>query len=147
MSRPAIIENLNHLVRLHNRSFPVYLASARPWTRGAADDAASELLDTMVADHLETVESLGEIILDNEGTVALGEYPMAFTSKHDLSIEYLMRYVRELQGQMIEEIQGCVDRLADDATAQAAAQEALGAAKGHLQSLNELIADKPVSAG
>ncbi len=64
---------------------------------------------------------------------------MEFTGMHDLSIEYILQDVAKRQQREMEWIGNLSSLLETDATARALAQESLGAAKAHLQSLEECI--------
>ena len=68
---------------------------------------------------------------------------MEFTSLHDLSLDYLLGKLVQHQEETIREIDRCVGQLQTIPTIQAIAQEALGEAKGHLDSLRELVAVSP----
>jgi len=138
-------EILNRLLVIHNRSLPMYLSYAVPWS-GRGNEAAGEALSLVVADHKNMVDRLGEMILDNGSSVSSGEFPLRFTALHDLSFEYLLQKVVEHQKKAIEEIAECTDQLRLAPAAQAIAQESLGEAKGHLKSLEEL-AERPAASG
>ena len=71
------------------------------------------------------------------GTPASGEFPMEFTGMHDLSVDHILRSVLDRQQFEVELIDQLSQQLTWDATAKALAQEALGAAKAHIQSLEE----------
>lgn len=137
MLSETTIQVLNRLVALHYRSLPMYLSYATPyWHQG--DDRARQTLDQLVADQQAMVDRLGELIIDNEGAVNYGHFPMAFTSYHDLSFDFLLDRLLEYQGRDIAAIEQCVRELNDAPLAKAIAEEALGAAKAHLESLVEL---------
>ena len=129
---------LNRLIAIHGRSLVMYLADATPWT-SRGDDAAVAVLMGIAADRRATVDRLGEMVLDRAGTAEQGVYPGQFAGKHDLSLRYLLPQLVEHQRQMIVDIEQCVGQLEGDLLAKAAAQEALGEAKGHLELLQEAI--------
>ena len=134
-------EVLNRLSVIHNRSLPMYLSYASPtWRWG--DDAARQTLGHIVDDQKEYVDRIGAMILDNDGTVRSGEFPMSFTGLHDLSFDFLLGKLIEHQKRDIDVIADCVDDLRRNPLAKALAEEALGAAKAHLQSLEELAGSK-----
>lgn len=141
MKSTQTIRALNRLVAIHNRSLAMYLASARPFTR-EGDEEAMAVLRHMATDQRKTVERLGALILELGGRVAKGEFPMEFTSLHDLDLDYLLRRVVASHKVDIEAIKECVDELRLAPLARALAEESLGAAKGQLDSLEELIADR-----
>ena len=137
MARQDTIDVLNRLLAVHSRSLPQYLCSARPWTT-ARDSKAEQALRLIAEDHRLMVERIASAILSASGRPELGEYPMSFTGMHDLSIQYLIREIIDRQRQELETIRNCVARLQHDRSARALAEEALGAAEGHLQNLEEL---------
>lgn len=134
---------LNRLRVIHKRSLPTYLSYAVPWSR-AGGEAATETLALVANDHKTMVDRLGELILENGGVTEPGSFPMAFTSLHFLSVDFLVQKLIEDQQKTIQEIGDCVQQLHLSPSSQAVAQEALGEAKGHLESLKELVADAAV---
>ncbi len=134
---------LNQLEILHRRSLPQYLAYAAP---AMTNERAQETLHQVVADQLRMADRIAGLILEKNGTVWEGEFPMYFTGYHDLSFDFLLKRMIELQTQMIESINGCVAQLNGDTLAQAVAQESLGEAKGHLDCLRELAHERTPSA-
>ena len=63
---------------------------------------------------------------------------MEFTGLHDLSLEYLLSELVRRQQADVDRIGEIATLLRTDPAAHALAEEALGAAKGHLASLREL---------
>lgn len=137
MSPPSTIDILNRLLVLHERSLPVYLSYAPPYQL-ADHTKAQEVLAQIVADHRRTIDKLGTLIIDSGGTPDYGEFPMSFTSLHDLSVEYLLKLLIERQQKFIPACEKLTDLLNMAPYAQAAAREAVGEAKGHLENLQEL---------
>ena len=139
------IATLNRVLATLYRSLPMYLStSASPFAR-AADHKAVETLDHIVADQKDLCRRVGEFILDRNGVIELGEYPMDFTDTHFLSIEFLVHRLIEQQAQDIVDLEECVAWLANDRDARDLAEEALGSAKAHFESLEEL-ANAPAAA-
>lgn len=129
---------LNELIAIHNRTLPVYLAnSAHPWY-SENDTNARETLDAIAADQQATVERLGQLVMRTEMPIEMGGFPIEFTSLHDLSLEYLIRKAIEWQRRDVSMIEAATNLLSDGTDEKTLAQEVLGAAKGHLDSLNEL---------
>jgi hypothetical protein len=145
MSSPETCDILNRILVLHARSLPVYLSYAKPDQLWKQPKAAA-VLSRVAEDHQRTVDRLATLILENHGTVDHGEFPMSFTGLHDLSVEYLFRQLIDRQKRFI----AVIDKLAAQLTlapfAQAAAREAVGEAKGHLENLEELAAEPTSSA-
>lgn len=137
MNSSSTIDVLNRLYGLHLRSLPMYLRDATPWTHNG-DSKGQETLSHIVADHENTAARLGSMILDRDGVIDPGKFPMEFTGWNDLSFGFLLQRLIELQGRAIRVIESCVRQLHHDPHAKAVAEEILGEAKGHLQSLQEL---------
>jgi len=145
MSSSDTINVLNRLVVIHHRSLPVYLSYASPtWRRG--DERARETLAVIADDARDMVDRLGEMIMDEGGTVEYGAFPMRFTALHDLSFDYLLDRLIDYQQRTITVIESCVAELLHAPLARALAEEALGAAKGHLESLEELRESESAAA-
>jgi hypothetical protein len=137
MNHVNSVDVLNRLVVLHYRSLARYLGFASPtWRRG--DERAREVLRQVAEDHQQTVDRLGELILELDGTVQSGGFPLSFASYHDLSFEFLCGKLLEHQRQIIGTIESCIPQLASTPLAQALAQESLGGAKAHLELLQEI---------
>ena len=133
---------LNHLLAIHNRSLPVYLQSARPWA-GDGGDEGVEQLDAIAGAHFVMVDRLGTMIVELQGVIRYGEFPHRFADWHDLSLEFFQEKLVELQQLDIERITKCVEWLEGSPRAKAIAQEALGEAKAHLESLQEPASTHP----
>lgn len=133
---------LNRLYVLHNRSLPRYLHYARPYSlRG--DEQAAETLNHIVADQDRMVDRIGAMIIDNDGEVTPGEFPMLFTGWHDLSYAFLNQKMIEYQRRAIKVIDECSGQLNLAPMAKALAEEARGMAEGHLENLLDLTNNQP----
>jgi hypothetical protein len=139
MSPPSTTEILNRLLVLHMRSLPMYLRYAPPYEI-YRNDRAGAVLRQIADDHQRTVDRLGTLILDAGGTVDYGEFPMSFTSLHDLSLQYHLKLLIERQEKHIAACQKLADQLNMAPYAQAASREAVGEAKGHMDNLRDLQA-------
>ena len=130
---------LNRLRIIHTRSFAAYVYYTAPWIRKGFHGAA-DVLEIMGSEVERIADQLGEMILDNGGEIIAGEFPIEFTGLHDLSVDYLLGVIIDHQEKAITDIQECVTQLDANPLGQALAEESLGAAKGHLDSLQELVA-------
>ena len=128
---------LNQVIVLLNRSLAVYLGDARPWMGGAGPEV-QETLAAIVGDQQQSADRLSELVLENGGDVMSGEFPMTFTSLHDLSIEFCLGKLIQRQQQDVQFLQQAVAALERSPLAKSLVEETLGAAKGHLESLQEL---------
>jgi len=134
---------LNQLISIHARSLPVYLMDAAPWV-AKRESHATDVLNIVAADHELTADRIAELVMERGGAVSLGAFPMPFTGLHDLSLEYLISQLVLHQRNDTQRIQQIVELLASDPVAKSVAEETLGAAKGHLESLEELLNSKGV---
>ncbi len=137
MSEVDTFDILNRLVVLHHRSLAVYLNYAQPaWKRG--EEKAKQVLELIAVDERSTVDRLSAMIADAAHNVRHGAFPMAYTGYHDLDFDFLLGKLIENQQDKILQIQESLDLVSAEPRAKAAVEEALGAAKGHLQSLKDL---------
>lgn len=129
---------LNRLLVILHRSFAMYLADARPWTH-AGDQEALKVIGHLVDDQKRYARRVVDLLMDRRVAFGWGEYPIIFTDTHDLSLDYLLTEVIHYHKQDIQAIEACVRDLGTDLTAKALAEEILGNARGHLESLEELV--------
>ncbi len=132
---------LNRLRIVHSRSLVAYLRYAAPWIRKDSHGVV-DTLETMADEVQRTADRLGEMILSGGGEILPGEFPLEFTGFHDLSLDYLLGVLIQRQENDIATIQNCIEPLTIAPLAQALAEESLGAAKGNLDSLQELVASQ-----
>lgn len=130
-------EVLNRLLFLHSRSLPIYLTYAAPYWHGG-DEVSKETLEAIAANQRYMADRVGEMIVEHNGVTEFGEFPMVFTGYHDLGFGFLLNQLIARQKREIAAIEWCVEQLRLAPLAKALAEEALGAAKGHLESLEEL---------
>jgi hypothetical protein len=137
---------LNRLFVLHHRSFALYVADSGPVNDGTSADAnIARVLRDLIESNRQYSSRLAEAILDRHGEIALGSYPMEFTDKNFLSLEYLGREMVEYQRHDIAEFERITAALGDDdSDAKELAQESLGAAKAHLEALEAATNGQPV---
>jgi hypothetical protein len=136
MSNGQTLNLLNRLLAIHQRSFPMYLCSAPPFT-GEPDEMASDTLAQIVDDQTVMAKRITSLIVSSGGQPESGDFPMEFTDMHDLTIDFIVRRAVGYQVQDVASITACVDALRLSPVAHALAEEALGMAKGHLESLEE----------
>ena len=142
MTRLDPIDSLNRLLQLVYRSLPVYLEGVQPWI-APGKEAALELLRRVAADHRRYAERLVSAIRQSGARPEFGSFPAFFTSVHDLSLDYLVRRVRESQRQALQEIDRCTADLAGQSRWQWLADEILGNTQGYLEMLEELGTGDP----
>lgn len=137
MLQPPIIAALNRLLAIVGRSFPQYLQYSRPYIPPGRDNAV-ETLESIAADQNVLADRISQLLVDAEAPIRSGEFPMEFTDMHDLEIDYLVSMAIAYQEQDVASVGQLVDQLLGSPAAKALAEETLGMAKGHLDSLREL---------
>ncbi len=137
MAKVTVNELLNRILVTHERSLPMYLAFAAPFV-GHGDEAASDVLSQIVTDHKYLAEKLHDFLLEHNHPVGHGQWDMNFTSYHDVSLHYLLTEIVRREKSLIADLTKYSQMLEKVPSAKALVQEALGMAKGHLESLEEL---------
>jgi hypothetical protein len=137
MPSPDTIEILNRVLVLVTRSYAQYLRYARPYIPAGREDVLETIREIVTAQEM-LAERIGRYILESGGLPDPGRFPIELTDTHDLAIDFLVREAIRYQRQDIANLQQCVDALRLAPAAQSLAAEALGMAKGHLESLQEL---------
>lgn len=136
-----VIYWLNRLLAIHCRSFPQYLRWSRPHVPpGRHEELAS--IESIAADQDALGDRISRMIVDGDALPRSGEFPMEFTDLHDLDVDFLLRLAVKYQGQDVAAIGQLIERLQAAPAAKAIAEEALGMAKGHLDTLAELTQAK-----
>ena len=133
------IHLLNRLMAIQCRSFPQYLRYSRPHVPPGRGEEM-EALEAIAADQDIMTQRISRMVIDAGALPRTGEFPMEFTDLHDLDIDFLVKAAVRYQEQDVAEIQTLVDRLQTFPAAKSLAEESLGLAKGHLDSLKELVA-------
>lgn len=139
MSGIDVVDELNRVVAMHRSSLATYLADALPWER-SQHEADGEAIKQIASNQSEMASELGDYIQDLKGIMAPGSFPAAFTGYHDLSFDYLAPQIIADLRREIAEMEQISSRLAGDPRAQALVDRATGAAKAHVDLLNERIA-------
>lgn len=129
---------VTQLIALHARSLPVYLADAAPFA-ATKHEHAKDVVNMIAADQMMTVDKLADYKVERNQAVSTGYFPIEFTGFHDLSINYLLSELVRRQESEISTIDAICDKLKDAPSIRPLAEESLGAAKGHLESLQELL--------
>ena len=137
------IESSQRLMQLllhHYRSLPIFLTEAVPWTHRGDEQATSVLLD-IVAGQRDLSNRIAAELEQRGWPLDMGEYPMDFLDLHFLSLDFLLQRLVENQQREVDAIARLSAEVNEDPVAHDLAQEALGAAKGYLESLTELMPD------
>jgi hypothetical protein len=137
MNPSDTIDVLGRLVRILCRSLPIYLESARPFpTRDT--QAARDAVASLAADEQLFTRRVAGAIRELGGPVELGHFPLRFTSIHDLDVPFLLKEVVEHHRRDVAAIEDCTRELVATPPLQSLAEEILGNARGHLESLEAL---------
>ncbi len=137
------IESSQRLMQLllhHYRSLPIFLTEAVPWTHRGDERATSVLLD-IVAGQRDLSNRIAAELEQRGWPLDMGEYPMDFLDLHFLSLDFLLQRLVDNQQREVDAIARLSAEVDEDPVAHDLAQEALGAAKGYLESLTELMPD------
>jgi bacterioferritin (cytochrome b1) len=137
MTPPDTTHNLNRVLAVLCKSFPQYVKFSRPYI----PRSRQEVLDTIeqiASDQTMLAERISQQVSEAGGLPQLGNFPMEFTDTHDLNINHLLREAIRYQREEITTLAACRDELSQSPTARALVEEAVGMAKGHLESLEEL---------
>lgn len=137
MTHPDSSDALNRLLIIIYRSLPMYLSDAVPWMH-SGDEKAKHVLNHIVADYRTYAGRITDLLLSRRQRIAFGDFPMVFTDTHDLSLDYLVSELIAYQKQDVAALEKCAADLKNDPSAHALAEEVLGNARGHLESLLEL---------
>ncbi len=129
---------LNQALTTLYRSLPMFIGEVRPYTH-SGDEKATQLLANIVGDQKHYSEKIAELILDLNGAPSPGQYPMIYTDLHLLSLDYLMTEVAEQQHRDVVTLAECAADAKNDQRARKLLEEVLGNARGHLESLEELV--------
>jgi hypothetical protein len=141
MAQSGNHEVLSRLLTVLHRSLPVYLKDAAPW-RTVGDERAIEVMQRIVEDQEQLGARIGQHILEHYGPIELGSFPLDFPDTNNLAFDYLLGKLVACQKQDVASIERYVTQIGGgDFEARALAEEALGAARGHLESLEELAAE------
>jgi hypothetical protein len=128
---------LNEVLVILDRSLPMYLSDATPWVAYGKEEA-KQVLDRIVADDREHVALLTTLLDARRHTIDRGEFPMDFTSLHDLSLGFLIKELIEHQRRDAHAIESRLGRLAGDPEGNALTTKILASARRHLESLESL---------
>ena len=140
MARVNIVDALNQVLATLNRSLSMYLTYGSPWV-GSGEQQAAAVVRSIAEDQQRICQRLVDAILDRDGAPDFGEFALEFTDTNLLSLEYLLQELMFYARQDIARLEEAVDWLKQTADRQARdlAEEALGAERAHLESLEALI--------
>ncbi len=141
MTQNDVIDVLNRLFQVHYRALAVYVQQTRPWTPPGGEKAV-EVLAAVAAEQQRSARRIAEAIQEERGRLDPGQFPVAFTSIHDVSVEFLLQRAAELQGHDVRTIEGCAAELDGVPRLRPLAQETLRQARRHLEMLTGRMKDE-----
>lgn len=137
MPSPDTIDILNRAFVVLQRSLPQYLRYSRPYIPAGKENIA-QTIEQIVAAQDKLADRISQYIFESGGLPDRGKFPIEFTDTHDLEIDFLVHEAIGYQKEDIAILESLVDQLRLAPAAQSLAAEALGLAKGQLESLQEL---------
>lgn len=116
MPTPETLILLNDLLVSIHRGLLQYAAEAWPWTDAHAGDVREQII-LAAEKQRESVRDLA-VYLDRHGhAVAWGQFPVAFTSLHFVSLEFLKDRIVSGQQKIIDKCRRVAEAVAEDARA------------------------------
>lgn len=137
------INTLREVAAMHYRSLPNYLMYAQPWFRPGKSNQL-EVLRSVATDQGHMVEKVVHLVEDQGEPVAMGEFPMEFTSYHDLSFSYLLKIMLEYQERFVARLEQLGESLEPGGMAKNLVEESIGMAIGHLENLRAVADSKGI---
>ncbi len=130
------IDVLNRVLRILLRSLPAYLESTQAWSHRDPRQIRPRL--AAIARNQQLLAGcVVEAIRKRHGRVDSGQFPLAFTSLHDVGPELLIeKTIAEFEDDL-PLLEQCVTFLQSHPVLLPLAEEALGNVRGHLDSLNQ----------
>jgi hypothetical protein len=144
MTQASLYPLLTQLLGILARSFPQYLRYSRPYVPPGQEHVL-ETLHSIASDQDVLADRVRQMLTDGGAPLRSGEFPMEYTDTHDLGLDYQLASAIEYQQQDLQSIQELVSQLQAFPAAKSLAEETLGMAKGHLESLQELV-EQPAGA-
>ena len=141
---PRSIEILNQILQIEEYSLANYLMDARPWMRDG-DEPLAATIARLYEDRLESAKKISHLIVDRDGYIQPGSYPLDYTGLNDVSLDYLYPLLVDQQERIVARLEELTEQLRNDPEAYALAQEILGNERGHLENLREISQPAPAA--
>lgn len=134
MPTPETLILLNDLLVSIHRSLLQYAAEAWPWTDAHDAETRNQVLEA-ARKQQESIRELA-VYLDRHGhTIAWGQYPVAFTSLHFVSVEYLADRIIAGQQKIVDKCRRVADQIAEDQRAARMVESLIQVESARLRSL------------
>jgi DNA polymerase III gamma/tau subunit len=121
----------------------MYLEYAPPWWIDR-NGRTADILAEIAAEQAQIVDQLGTLILERDGVVEMGRFPDEFTALHDLSSDFVVGRMLQLQQLLIALLEQQRDAVQQDTEVAKLIQQILAAAQRHLDLMEQLVA-QPVN--
>ena len=141
MKNYETISALNGLLGVLCRSLPAYLSDARPWSHLGSRETQTSI-DRLVADLRMYVRRVAEEIGALGGHPDSCTFPVEFTAKNDLAVQFLLGEIIDYLDRDAVSIERIAARLENIPAAHVLAEEILGNVKGHLDVLKGGMRDE-----
>lgn len=136
-------DTLRKLLAIERFSLANYLRYARPWTGQTwEEDRRLAAIDQIARDQQQDAERIAELLIQRDGYVPSGTFPLDFTALNDLALDYVAMRVLENEETMIREIEDAVSQAGGDAELQSVARDVLKAEQSHWRTLQSLLPTK-----
>lgn len=132
---------LNQLLNLLARSLPIYLVDAQPWTHNG-QSTVLEALKRLATDQRKYAACVAEEIARLGGRPDAGRFPVEFTAKNDLALDFLLKDVLEYHEQTVFLLEHFAEELAHYPRLRNLAGEILDNARKHLENLQRLVSNE-----
>ena len=93
----------------------------------------------LVEDQQRLAGRVADMVLDFGERIEMGEFPMEFTGKNFLSLDFVLQELIRYQHQDIDAMERVAQQLVDVPAARMLTEEAIGMAKAHLETLDDLV--------
>ena len=134
--RSRVLELLADLSRAHRYSLIRYIVEASPF---GADPERMALLRQISDMQEATADRMDALILERDGPMPVGDFPLRYAAYHDLALEYLwptlQAHLAELEGRLRE----AVPVARADGVVAALIEEALGEAIAHREMMEGAV--------
>ncbi len=135
------------IVRRTSRSLLQYVADSFPWVNSQEQDVVSRL-QNVIAEERAAVAALVRLLYRHHaGMPYLGSYPTSFTTINYVSLHHLLPLLVDHQRRAMRDLERDLDRLVlvpklefGNEEARAQVEKLLAMSRGHLRTLEELVA-------
>lgn len=135
---PDSIYRLKNLLRRELSSLMSYLSGAWPWS-STQERKTTEALQRLIAEEHAAQASLAQVLRKARVVPPTASFPMDFTTKHYLALDYLLPQLVAEQKGLIADLEA--DAATVDEEARVHVDRYLALKRGHLAELERLAAE------